>query len=139
MRNKRMFFFTLYGVVLLALVGCTTQEEPGYEIVASWTVGAGPQDSLREPMGIGVSPDGYVYVSDARAGRLIKYSADGRFVLAWGDAETKPGTLSRPFDVAVGEDGTVYVVDFDLDRVVAFDPNGQFITAWGSPGDAADC
>ena len=71
MRNKQMFFFTFYGWVLLALIGCTAQGEPGYEIVASWTVGAGPQDSLREPMGIGVSPDGFVYVSDARAGRVI--------------------------------------------------------------------
>ena len=52
--------------------------------------------------------------------RVQKFTADGRFLVAFGEPGTAPGQLDRPSDAVVDDDGRVYVVDFGNDRIQVF-------------------
>lgn len=90
--------------------------------------------------GIAISPNGDIYVADARNHRIQRFSADGQFVSAWGtyasvDSGDAPGgTFNEPWGVAVGPDGSVYVTDTWNYRIQKFTADGEFITMWGTAG-----
>lgn len=59
-------------------------------------------------------------VADFFNHRVQKFTADGRFLVAFGEHGTAPGQFDRPTDVTIDEDGTVYVVDFGNSRIQKF-------------------
>jgi DNA-binding beta-propeller fold protein YncE len=63
--------------------------------------------------------------------RIHKYSAEGKFLKAWGIPGSRNGELLVPTDIALDNDGNVYVVEADNRRVQKFSSDGQFITKWG--------
>ncbi len=105
--------------------------------VRTWgSEGSAPGQFLK-PRGIAVAPDGSVYVADSGNHRIQKFTADGRWVTAWGsfggcpEQTPPPGTFCEPWGVAVGPDGAVYVADLWAHRVQKFSPDGAFIAQWG--------
>jgi len=99
-------------------------------------LGAG---QFNEPWGIAVGPDGTVYVADLWNHRVQQFTADGRFLRAWGgfarveDPQDQPGTFFGPRGLQVHGD-RVYVTDTGNKRVQVFDREGRFLAAWGGPG-----
>jgi hypothetical protein len=98
--------------------------------------GTGP-DGFDRPTSVAVAPNGTIFVSDGHApnhhdaGRIVKFSKDGRFITAWGRKGSAPGEFDEPHDVFVGGSrGWVYVADRKNNRVQVFDQNGAFIAAW---------
>lgn len=92
--------------------------------------------TLNEPWGIAVGPTGSIYVTDTWNHRIEKFTADGKFVTAWGifgQGET-PESFYGPRGLAVDAEGRVYVTDTGNKRIVVFDANGKFITQFGSAG-----
>ena len=85
--------------------------------------------------GIGVGPDGSVYVADTWKHQVVQYAPDGRRVRSWGvygNPDDKTGELTNfygPRDVAVGPDGNVYVTDTGNSRIVIFDADGKPLRA----------
>jgi hypothetical protein len=86
---------------------------------------------------------GNVWVASSFDNHYWIFSADGKFLEAWGTPGTGPGqfklTTNDPRPDAVGAiafapDGTFYVVDNGNSRVEKFDKNRQFVTMWGSFG-----
>ena len=61
-----------------------------------------------------------INVADFFNHRIQKFTADGQFLVAFGDHGSAPAQLDRPTDVAVEDEGNVYVVDFGNDRVQVF-------------------
>jgi hypothetical protein len=98
--------------------------------------GTGP-DAFDRPTGVAVAPNGDIFVSDGHepnkyhAGRVVKFSKDGRFIKAWGRKGSAPGEFDEPHDLFVGGSrGWVYVADRRNNRIQVFDQNGNFITEW---------
>ncbi|MCB0103378.1 MAG: TIGR03663 family protein [Anaerolineales bacterium] len=92
--------------------------------------------TFNEPWGIAVAPDGFVYVADTWNHRIEKFTAEGRFVKAWGTfgQGSAPDAFYGPRGLAVDEQGRVYVTDTGNKRIVVFDADGNYITEFGSAG-----
>jgi peptidylamidoglycolate lyase len=95
---------------------------------------AGDDDShFNRPTDVAVAPDGTFYVSDGyENSRVLKFSADGRLLLKWGERGTGPGQFDLPHAIDLDARGRVYVADRENDRVQVFDADGRFLTQWTS-------
>ncbi len=87
------------------------------------------------PTDVAFGPGGEVYVSDGYGNaRVVKYTADGHYVLEWGSRGTGPGEFGLPHNLAVDRAGQVYVTDRDNQRVQVFTSDGGFISEWPDIG-----
>jgi hypothetical protein len=98
--------------------------------------GTGP-NAFDRPTGVGVGANGDIFVSDGHApnkynaGRIVKFSKDGRFLKDWGRKGSAPGEFDEPHDLFVGGSrGWVYVADRRNNRIQVFDQDGKSIAAW---------
>jgi len=98
--------------------------------------GEAPGGTFYEPWGIGVGPDGSVYVADTWNHRIQKFSPQGEFISMWGyfGQGEVPEAFWGPRDVLATQDGKVIVTDTGNKRVVIFDKDGNPITEFGEPG-----
>lgn len=111
-----------------------------------WTsTGAPAPDALAKPYGIGIDPQGQIWVADGSQDQFAIFAPDGTFLEMWG----APGTGEGQFefystasccgtgwgDVAFGADGTIYVLDTGNQRVQMFTPDRALVRGWGSKGD----
>src|SRR5262245_10439994 len=94
--------------------------------------GAGaPGGGLREPNGVVVDDDEYLYVADTANGRVVKFDRSGRFVAAWtGQGE---GALTEPIDLTIGPGGHLYVLDRATGYIQAFTPDGRPVARIAGP------
>lgn len=94
--------------VLLFVVPVVAMAAPSASVMAPY------QGFFRSPTRVALDAQGNLYVSDSRAGQVIKLSTNGT-VLA-----TKSG-LVKPLAIAVGNQGRVYVGEEGTGRVLVFD------------------
>lgn len=81
------------------------------------------------PEGIGVGPDGQIYVADFGNQKIMVFTAGNKLVREW--------PVPLPTDVAVSPDNTkVYVST--IYGVAVFDTKGTLVTTWGARGKARD-
>jgi uncharacterized protein (TIGR03663 family) len=100
------------------------------------STGQVPGGQFNEPWGIGVGPDGSVYVADTWNHRVQKFNREGEFVKMWGyfgQAEA-PEAFWGPRAIAVDQEGRVFVTDTGNKRIVVFDRDGNFLTQFGTVG-----
>jgi len=81
-----------------------------------------------------MSPDGkHLYISDGYGNaRIHKFTADGKWLSAWGEPGTDPGKFNIPHNICCDPDGWVYVADRENHRVQVFDGNGKYETQWNN-------
>jgi uncharacterized protein (TIGR03663 family) len=98
--------------------------------------GPAPGGTFDQPWGVGVAPDGNVFVADTWNYRIQEFTADGKFVRMWGSSgqANTPTGFYGPRDVAVDSKGRVYVADTGNKRIVVFDENGNYLAQIGSGG-----
>lgn len=86
---------------------------------------------FNRPTAVAVSGDGSFYVSDGyKNTRVMKFSADGKFLFQWGTKGAGPGQFDLPHWVALDAAGRVYVADRANQRVQVFDSGGHYLTQW---------
>jgi peptidylamidoglycolate lyase len=90
---------------------------------------------FNRPSDVAVAPDGSFYVSDGYGNnRVMKFSANGDFLMAWGMKGKAPGQFDLPHGIAIDTRGHVYVLDRGNRRVQVFDAEGGFLAEWnGQP------
>jgi putative cell wall-binding protein len=109
----------------------------------------GSWDTSDRPVaGIAVDQDGVVYgvtrakqdPSEVDTNRVVKYSATGTYLGAFGTSGTIPGRIADGSDVAVDGGGNVFVADRGgvTSNVDVFRSNGAVRSAFGFPGNAAN-
>jgi hypothetical protein len=132
--KKALLGATVLGALLLSATTASASIGP----IGSFQ-DSGPA-AMSEPRAIAVDPNnGDVYVVDRAADRVLKFDADGSFLLAFGSAGSGPGEFSGPAGVAVDPNtGDVYVGDPGNGRIQKFDSTGAYIAeldsgAGGSP------
>ncbi len=86
------------------------------------------------PTDVAVLKDGSFLVSDGYANtRVVKFAADGTFLMAWGTAGAGSGQFNLPHGIASDASGRVLVADRSNARVQVFDGDGHFLAEWQGP------
>jgi peptidylamidoglycolate lyase len=86
-----------------------------------------------KPTDVAVSSDGSFYVSDGYGNsRVVKFSAEGKFLFQWGKKGAASGEFDLPHGIALDTEGLVYVADRQNDRIQVFTPDGKFLAQWKS-------
>jgi hypothetical protein len=76
-------------------------------------------------------PDGSFLLADGYTNsRIVKFSADGEYIMEWGELGSGPGQFNLVHGVDVDREGRVYVADRGNSRVQVFTGNGEFIDEW---------
>ena len=112
-------------------------DEKGGVILQLGTKGVSGDDSthFNLPTDVAFAPNGDIYVSDGYGGaRVVKYTADARYLFAWGKRGTGPGEFGLPHNLVVDARGRVYVTDRDNQRIQVFDSQGEFLGQWKGVG-----
>jgi DNA-binding beta-propeller fold protein YncE len=119
-KGHQVFEFSPDGKILLTL---------GKAGVA----GDGP-DTFNKPSNVLVAPNGDIFVADGHGpgsnARIVKFSASGKFIKAWGKEGSEPGNFNLPHSLAMDSNGRLYVADRGNSRVQIFDQNGNFLDQW---------
>jgi DNA-binding beta-propeller fold protein YncE len=86
------------------------------------------------PSAVTVAPDGTIFVADGHGGdsnaRIVKISADGKWLKTWGKKGTGPGEFNEPHGIALDAQGRVFVADRVNARIQIFDQDGKFLAEW---------
>lgn len=81
-----------------------------------------------------MSPDGFLYVSNAGTGRVLKYDRDGHLLGAFGEMGDAFGMFARPKGIAVDELEQIFVVDGGHQNVQIFNGDHRLLLFFGDPG-----
>jgi sugar lactone lactonase YvrE len=116
---SQVFKFTADGSRLVMIMG-------EKEVMAS------DRSHFGRPTDIVFLPDGSFLVSDGYVNtRVVKFDANGRYLMEWGSAGSAGGQFNLPHSVKVDANGRVYVADRRNGRIQIFDANGSLLDIWG--------
>lgn len=97
-------------------------------------VAGSDEHHFKSPSAVAVGANGDVFVAhghDANGNnRLIKYSADGKYVKAWGKTGYGPGEFRTLHGLAIDLRGRLFVADRSNNRLQIFDQEGNFLAIW---------
>ena len=96
-----------------------------------------PTLGLDAPHGFGLDKDGNVMVADENAGKVLRFTATGKFLneIGKGSGES-PGYFKSPKEVRSDAAGDIYVTDMkgDKPRVQVFNNKGELIRIFAEKG-----
>jgi streptogramin lyase len=122
----------VWGTVLVGNSG------PSYKVVGGWGEDlAGKDARLREPHGISIDKQGHLLIVDQRAGRVHRYSKEGKYVGEIGKGQgSEEGQFSEPRYAHVDTAGNIYTTDVkgDRPRLQVFSPDGKFLRIFAEKG-----
>ncbi len=87
--------------------------------------------TFNKPTDIAFAKNGDFFVSDGYGNsRVVKFSAEGKYLKAWGRRGTGPGEFNTPHSIGVDSKGLVYVSDRENNRIQIFTGEGEFVRQW---------
>jgi DNA-binding beta-propeller fold protein YncE len=102
--------------------------------------GGGPTH-FHDPGDVTTAPNGDIFVADGHGTvapdlppdtitRIIKFTADGKFIKAWGSLGSKPSQFRNPHALVFDSQGRLLVADRVNGRIQIFDQNGKYLTEY---------
>jgi streptogramin lyase len=92
------------------------------------------QDTFNKPSDVLIAPNGDIFVADGHGpgsnARIVKFSAEGKFIRSWGKQGSGPGEFNNPHSLAMDSTGRLFVADRGNSRIQIFDQNGNFLEQW---------
>ena len=89
-----------------------------------------------DPAVLAFFPDGSFLLGDGYwHSRIIKYDADGEYLMEWGELGSGPGQFDLVHGVAVDRNRRIYVGDRSNNRIQIFTENGEYIEEWPDISD----
>lgn len=83
------------------------------------------------PTDTALSPTGDVFISDGYGNRrVVHFTAEGKFVKAWGQYGGGPGQFCLPHQIVIDSRGRLYVADRNSGRIECFDQQGKLLDQW---------
>ncbi len=95
------------------------------------------EKGIREVIGLDVDSDGNIYfiVSRSNADLILKFDANGNFVLSFGRRGEGPGELIAPRYLRIDESERIQIADNNRKKIYVFEKNGDFIRAISLPSN----
>lgn len=93
------------------------------------------KDTVKTPNGLGVAPDGAVYVCDSDNHCIHVFNWDLSFRHTFGSQGSAPGEFNWPDNIAFDSSGNFYVTDYSNHRIQCFTRNHDSRWCTGTPGD----
>ncbi len=89
-----------------------------------------------DPAVLAFLPDGSFYLGDGYwHSRIVKYDAEGEYVMEWGELGDGPGQFDLVHGLAIDRDRRVYVADRSNNRIQVFTEDGEFVEEWPDVSD----
>jgi hypothetical protein len=117
--GHQVFKFSSDGELMMTL------GEPG-------VAGDGPA-LFNQPTDVYVAPDGTLFVSDGHGqgnNRVVKFAADGTYLMEWGRPGTEAGEFTTPHAIAMDSQGRLFIGDRGNNRIQIFSQTGDFLDEW---------
>jgi len=104
--------------------------------------GDGTGALLAEPNDVIMAPDGSIFVSEAHSDqnaevagpntvqRIVKFAADGSYLMSFGRFGTGNGEFRGPHALAMDSQGRLFVADRGNNRIQIFDQQGNHLDTW---------
>lgn len=96
------------------------------------------KDTLRKPCDVLVAPSGNIFVADGHGSgpgqpannRIVKYDAQGTYLMEFGVPGSDHGQLNEPHALAMDSAGRLFVGDRANSRIQIFDQDGNHLDTW---------
>ena len=139
--GKKLTLFVLLGLVILSLTFALSQSNTQtgeHPFILSWGSYGSGFGQFRSPMGVTISPDGLINVSQYDSPcRVQRFTSQGTYISQFGSCGSPPpvdGTFILLVDVATDDAGNFYTIEALGARVQKFSPTGTFLMKWGGYG-----
>jgi sugar lactone lactonase YvrE len=86
----------------------------------------------KEPNGVAVDRNGFVYVADTWNQRIVKLNRDGMMMAV---LPPPPGNYYAPRDITASPQGDIYVANSGRSEIDRYDANGAVVKFWGTNGE----
>jgi len=97
-----------------------------------WNEQAGTQ-LFNQPNETALDSQGNVYVVQGHVAgepRVLKFTADGKFIKQWGERGTGPGQFAVAHGIQIDANDNIYVADRENMRIEIFDTEGNYKSEW---------
>jgi sugar lactone lactonase YvrE len=96
-----------------------------------------PAERSLRPIGIAITPNDYIFLSDPDNHRVLLLDEEGRLVSSLGSGTRDSGEygFNTPGGLSLDAEGNLYVVDMLNYTVKKYSPADQFLLSVGEPGD----
>ena len=121
----------VWGTVLVG------NPSPAYKVVGGWSEVSDAKSRLQAPHGISIDNSGDLLITDQKAGRVFRYTKDGKFVGEIGKGQgSDEGQFTEPRYARMNREGNIYVTDVkgDRPRLQVFDSEGRFLRIFAEKG-----
>ena len=92
------------------------------------------EDEFNQPSDVLVAPDGSIFVVDGHGSRgnnrVMKFDADGEFIMQWGSTGREYGEFRDPHALAMDSNGRLFIGDRGNNRIQIFTQDGEHLETW---------